>query len=529
MSVKPISRDEHGATAITVAITMVLLMGMAAIAIDLGLGFNERRQDQTAADLGVMAGGIHFLDGAQEISANVLEFVWNNLPSADPLLSWDTDTAFIAAFRGCLDPERDSLALGLQPLPEPSAWGGLGTLECVSASTLGFVRVRVPDQFTNTGFARIIGFDQLTTSADAVAQLVGRGRLGILPFGLPSGVAGGEHLCLSSGPTGLAEDPCTGPDSGNFGTLKIPQWGHPDLGTTENCNSVPVGDTLAINIAVGIDHIVFLADSTDAADEIRDNKPNCEDKTFEVNTLDTDTGFPNNGAEQGLVGPLPGGAPADAQPRLLNSDDTKNLFGVDIDDKPLWAYLSSTLDGGYPPAVGTTNIPEVCDPDTFRIGYTPSVQPHPTPGDWNGDAIPDKNDSWEHMQYCLIEYVATYDTSGPWAELFTTGTGGIAESPRFSYAPEFHELSLGMGNTWLHIKQFRPVWIQGTWWKKGNDWSVFHPREGCDNSGGGSCAANEDLKQISALVIPDLALPLDLRGNPPPTGQLNPFEPLLYK
>ena len=49
-------KEESGAVAILIAISMVLLLGIAAIAIDLGAGFNERRQDQTSSDLAVVAG-----------------------------------------------------------------------------------------------------------------------------------------------------------------------------------------------------------------------------------------------------------------------------------------------------------------------------------------------------------------------------------------------------------------------------------------------------------------------------------------
>ena len=38
-----------------IALSLILLMGMAALAIDLGMGFNERRQDQSAADVGALA------------------------------------------------------------------------------------------------------------------------------------------------------------------------------------------------------------------------------------------------------------------------------------------------------------------------------------------------------------------------------------------------------------------------------------------------------------------------------------------
>ncbi len=339
-----LKKSDRGATALLVALAMVVLMGIAAIAVDAGLGWNERRQDQTAADTAVMAGALDFAFGEQAIAEGVLEYVWRNLPSATGA-SWETDVAYRDTFRACTDPEAATLGLSLSPVTEPNnsgsggVWDGSTTLPCISVSPLGYTRVRVPDQIVATTFGRAIGVDSLQTNAAAVALIAGRGRLGVLPFGLGSGVSGGDQICLSSAPTGLAEDPCVGAAAGNFGTLKLPIWGNPDVGTTQNCNSAPLNGALAINIAVGADHVIFLAPDISDAVEVRDDAAACAARTFGVNALDTDTGFPS-GTESGLVGPLPGAAPASAVPRLLNSSDTISLFGRNIDDKPLWEYLS---------------------------------------------------------------------------------------------------------------------------------------------------------------------------------------------
>ncbi len=46
------------------AFASVLLLGFTALVIDIGMGFNERRHDQTAADVAVMAGALEFADDA---------------------------------------------------------------------------------------------------------------------------------------------------------------------------------------------------------------------------------------------------------------------------------------------------------------------------------------------------------------------------------------------------------------------------------------------------------------------------------
>ena len=44
-----------GATILVVAASLIALMGVAALVVDGGLGFNERRQAQSAADFSVLA------------------------------------------------------------------------------------------------------------------------------------------------------------------------------------------------------------------------------------------------------------------------------------------------------------------------------------------------------------------------------------------------------------------------------------------------------------------------------------------
>jgi Putative Flp pilus-assembly TadE/G-like len=499
-------RDDRGATAIFVSVILLLLLGFAAIAIDLGAGFNERRQDQTAADLGVMAGSLESLNSVAAIRDETLNYVKLNLDTTVTAAEWQT------AWEGCLDPERTTTYASLRftPVPLPAGWSNAtSNLPCISVSPYGYVRVNTPDQFVDTTFGQLMGVDQLQTGADAIAKIAARGRAGILPFGLTSTAAGGDHLCLSSAPTGLAVDPCVGPNSGNFGTLKAPFFGNPDLGTSVNCNAAPLGDTLAINIAIGIDHFVTVAPGTSGATEIRDICFN-----IGVNTLNTDTGFPNAGVEEGLAGPLPATAPAGALARLTNSSNTANRFGRQLDDKPLWEYIDPTLNG-----LTATDVPTICDPTTFDNSPTNPFRTHADfKADWNGDTFPDELESWQHMGACL----KAYETTGPWEVLLLST---IEESPRFSYAPQFHENTLGMGNNWLHIQRFRAVFIQGTWWKKGNAYAIFHPGEGCV----GTCASNYAMKQVSGFIVPDAALPLDLRGDPPPFGGLNPYEFQLWK
>ena len=503
-------REERGASAVLLAMSMIMIMGLVAIAVDLGIGFNERRQDQTAADLGVMAGATEILAGQDTIRDEALAYARSNLPTTF------TDEEWATAWLDCVDPDAAGYGLNFVPVNVPTIWntngwnpGGVTHLSCINLSSLGYIRLRLPAQTVETNFAKVIGVDHLSTGADAVAKLGPRGRGGILPFALVATASGGDHVCLSSGPTGLAEDPCAGPTSGDFGTLRAPFFGHPELGTTTNCNAAPSGQVLAVNIALGLDHLVVLAPSASSSDEVPDVCFN-----FGVKALFSDPGFPNEGVEEGLVGPLPGIAPAGTIPRLQDSSNTSIRFGRSLDDYGLWEYIDPNLDG----FAVVPEIPTICDYSTFDNSNVAYLS-HPTyQADWNSDGIPDQLESWEHVQACLEEFKA-----GTYPALFTEE---IEDSPRFAYTPQFFEVSLSHAQSDPYpIELFRATWIQGSWWKKGSTWSTFHPGEPCD----GTCAANQDMVQISGFVLPDLALPADLRGNPPPWANgVNPFLPTLW-
>jgi hypothetical protein len=130
-------------------------------------------------------------------------------------------------------------------------------------------------------------------------------------------------------------------------------------------------------------------------------------------------------------------------------------------------------------------------------------------------------ESWEHDSKCLLDHVAM----GAGAPIMFLEIMG--DSPRFSYVPQFRESTLPSGNGWLHILRFKATWLQGTWWKSGGTISTFHLGEGgaSDFTAGG----NWSLIQISGMVMPDLALPIPLRGTPGPSGGLSPFIPELYR
>jgi hypothetical protein len=504
---------EKGASAVVVAISMLVIMGFAALVIDLGAGFNQRAQDQSAADTGALAGAGNTLGGVAGVRDAALAYVQDNLDTTYSATDWQT------SWEACTDAGKGA---GFQAVDSP--WTTGAKLDCISIDPIGIVRVRVPDQILSTTFGSVIGSSSLKTSAAAEATFGGLGVSGVLPFGLASDVGAAEHVCLSSSPTGLADDPCVGSDAGNFGTIKGREFGNALIGTSVNCTASPLGNTLAVNIAVGLDHWVTLAPGDSVTTEVRDYCFN-----LAVNTLNTDVGWPGNGAEEGLAtGPVDGGL----TPRLQQSTASHktNRFTYSLDNEPFWYYLDSPSgsyrDFGEANFDGSIDFPRSCagfDSAGYDWDGNGFVDP---PKDWDGDGTVDSNESWQHMEACLDDYVnGNHYTSIMFVE-------DIKHSPRFGYVPQFFEDDLGDGSSWLHIKQFRAVWLQSTWWKKSAvDVKVFNPGEDCAGCEG---ASGYSMMQLSAFVVPDGALPETLRGDPPPdlppgTTTLNPYEVQLYK
>lgn len=502
-----VTSPDRGATAVLVAGSLLMLMGFAAVAVDVGRGFIERRVDQTVADVAATAGGVEVLVGAagtgvteDDMVEAALEYARLNLPTeySDP--EWQ------ALWEGCTDPNRNT-----QPgdnfvaLSPPSGWNVADPANwCMSIDAAkSLFRVRIPDQVVDTTFGRLLGVTELTPSASAVVGFDQVGG-GVLPFGIPSGVGDGVQHCLSTAPPGLVNDPCDFQDSGNFGVLKVRIFGDSPY---NGCNAAPTNPVLALNIAAGIDHQVVPAPNTDPANEVRDI---CYNPL--VNTLETDPGFPS-GVEWGLA--TGWGLPAGETARLQQGPQTKqNVVGHGLDDSPLWNWLKAQGEDGV---IYGSNAPASCDP----AGFPP-------------DLDEDNYDfGWELMQQCLTDYVAgSYDTV-----IFRLSLGdrdGNNWSARFGYTPQFHQASLGPGITWRHIWRFRAVFIQGTWWKRGNSWVVHHPGDGCVNANAQATACtaggNFQLWQVSAWIIPDAALPDHLKGDPPGAAiGINPFSMLLER
>ena len=510
---------ERGATAILVAVSLLLLVGIAALAVDLGAGWNNRRQNQTSADLAALAGAIESVGATAEASARdaVFKYVEGNLDATYAASEWQ------AMWSQCTDPDKPA---GFNSVTAPAGWS-VAYVDCISGSTEE-IRVRIPDQLLSTNFGRVLGVMQLRSSATAHAGVKFRSEGSVRPFGVLNGLASGS-TCLTSSPSGLAAPPCDGPDSGNFGTLNSQTWGPPwNKNTIIDCG-LPGNPELATNIANGVDHMIGRAptfpgsggphsafpagttrldecDSSSGTALAADNSP----RIGMVNTMRADTGFnlfqaTMAGLINGQDADFPNADPAPA-PLLqqtvsgfptvdLRERISGNQYQYTLDNTPLWYHLRDMADiVNEGSLVSTDPLYSLCDANAISKAGDPSTA----------------------MDACL----KAYDAEGATFVLFEDT---LDDGPRFGYAPEFHFTTWGSGNHWQPIKSYRMIYLDTFWFNCNGSYDPLKNDAPCDGSGGlvfaptgsngsslqvGNGASLKQLRldQISAFLIPANAI-----------------------
>jgi hypothetical protein len=146
--------------------------------------------------------------------------------------------------------------------------------------------------------------------------------------------------------------------------------------------------------------------------------------------------------------------------RLARGENLRTVGGSGLDDTPLWDYLN-------------TNGQNLCG------------------GVSNHDA----------MLACLNTWTSS---DGP---IFTEE---LQDAVRWAWVPIFWENTLGNGNTDRTIREFRPVYLQTTFWKckSSSCGIVYDPAE---TMGGSGKTGGAQIEALTAIMILSLALPEDLR------------------
>jgi hypothetical protein len=464
-------REDRGASALILAFSMILIMGIAAVALDGGRGFNERRQAQGAVDFASLAalqaavscelGGCTLGESADNGAAEAIVVVASNLPGRT--LDWSKTAA------GCSDPNKPARFTVV-----PS------TTFCVSFTpNLDEARVHLPDNELDTTFGAVIGMTQMTVGSEAEAGEALASSSRILP-NTPLGSSGAE-ACLFANQAPQAESPCPGV-SGFYGYLDVALYGEDDLGTPSTCTNGNTNLRIAINVAKGGDHGFVTYDPGPPPDPTVNDHDACPNVNEDINEMRVETGSPTGGITDGLINGVSGsinGQPFTASPGRLVCDlatystDCTSVRGDNLDHTGLWEFLAS----GCP---GTT-------------------------------------DTHAEMLTCLNSGAPRFNSA-------------IADHPRFAAVPVFWTTPTGPGD--FTIKEFRAVWIETVYFDctantcdtvhspgeiytppgppPGNPGPCTTPLAGTRNCGWSDTSGPDDVEGMLAFEIDLAMLPADI-------------------
>lgn len=463
--------QDRGAVAIIVAVLAVVVVGMAALSIDLASKHDRRRNAQAAVDIGLLAGSQDVPFGLTTASERIADEIRSNLDVKFTDGEWNA----LWATTNCSDPDHyDTLG----------EVGGAAT-NCISFDDTGRARVRLPDISVPTFFGSVFGTDELIINAEAESFVRFAGIGGVLPFTVLGGAEDGSQICLRSSSGGSAIPPCEGASSGNFHALQISIYGDAAFNTTTIPCNTNDNDVFTINVAVGIDHLLRVKTGSGVTDSCA--------KPFGPNQFYTDTGL-GNGLWEGLVagesisgssGPVwfPGrltNLSAIGTTATIVHESTHHV----IEHTPLWDYIPFGFVAG--------EVPVSCYRETFEaLGF---------------------DDATANIEDCLTDYAdGDYldidgSTANDYLPLFTVDTDlndefDIETNPRFAIVPQTAEETLPRGRKVVTVAGFRAVWVQGLYFPDGSDVVIVEPGDPTTSflvPNGGS-----PLDQVTGWLLPN--------------------------
>ena len=467
---------ESGAVLPFVTLLVLVLLGFAAIGVDLSAAYAETRQSRSAADAGAIAGALKYLEPSSptpdEVADAVMSFANQNAPGTPPTAEdWAACT--------------DTLPSGYEPLKVAS---GAVISPCISLKQVSnapaLLRVKMPDWDMPTSFASLFGFDSVAISAIATAELQYSDSAAVLPLSLPSSPAVVE--CLGTPPSGQlppadGAGPCDGPANGNFGLINSPWFGaesphftdtYPPLGCKDSSSTGDVDDRAAHSLALGLDHVITVwPDSLPLQPpgswESGPTPPSGDHCTSAANgdvpyILNPETG--NTAVlDRGLIG-LDASVTTASEPGRLRQDSSSPLdtatarltFNVNgrpdspftLDNVGLWEYINYAA----PEVINSTH----CKSDAFK--------------DDKGQELVGR-ELTNQMTLCLGENIDGLVVEGG---LFVEE---LLHSPRFALVPVLNYVKgQQFGNKWWAVLEMRPVYLHSTWYDcSSNDFCLFHP------------------------------------------------------
>ena len=484
-------RSDSGATAVTVAISTFVLMGFAAIAIDYGLGVNERRLDQNSADTAVLSAGVELIvSGDIQASVDTAKaFVNDNLDRTVTNADWAACT--------------DSEALDH---PSDTIPGVTNGSNCISYGpnddgiAFSRIRVRVPDQTTDAVFSRLLGFVGLTTSAAAEVQLEGLLESGAFPAAVFSGALGGDSFCIKTGTSGQAS--CGSPSTGDFGNFQPYFYtelraGNPSTECTSGNQVAPLSRT----IANGLDHFLGVSLVPVGTRRNGDQCPQFPGPLF-PDRVDSGGGNSPTDLTDGMIkgGNYDGAFDGRLTKKTWGSPyGTATVFGEEIDNRPLWSYIDTSVLTPY-----SSGSPSGPHKECWEASLGPDSHTD------SGDAVAETayTDAQEAMAACLAK------NNVP-DSLFVSD---LYDSPRLTIVPKYWEtVPLGNNACCYNIRAFVPVFLDGIWSDNGNKWTcdggLVDDPQFCLHEPGRSGTMNinangkQEINSASAIVLSCEVLP----------------------
>jgi hypothetical protein len=424
---------------------MLVLLGMAAIAVDSGLAFDERRQEQGGVDTGALSAGLGAqlnpvqpgCSGFTGGNVEIRQAACNGAVTAIAIINVSADSPYpVAAFD---DPARcpDSFfASDYDPSGtgrESEVFDGalLRRLECIRWNqNLSRVFVVLPITQVQTTFGRVLGRTSIDVSAFAEVGADLAEPETLIPFVLGPTGGGSNAQCLFEPNAGLETPPCNGPEEGNFGYMSPYLYGDPIAGVPIICNPAMPDNRLSSVFAKGADHAYDL--DVNVAGTAND-RFNCPNKNQRIDEIDVQTGDSSTLIEDGAFyeiytteGRLRCKDGDLSEPTWLTTawvsvdcEDVNDRYPEYLDDTPLWGFIDP---GAASESGGACNS-----------GVNNKVAMEACLAAWNAWATP-------HTIY-----------------LFTTG---LATSPRFAWVPRVNIDPATGRSVYYLIQEFLPVYLQ---------------------------------------------------------------------
>jgi len=512
--------DQSGVVLVLTTLALVVLLGFAALSIDVGNQFAHRRKAQGAVDASALAGAIEASSpgATSQAAVDVIkDYVNRNLDMTVTDAQWVAD---------CADPT---------PLAVTAADLGLvPATDCISFS-LDEMRVSLPVFALDTIFARVVGVDQLTYTAAANVEWSFPGEGNPLPFAVPVSIAGGDEACLRTNPApepvppqfngngyGAAATLDGGPDPCDdavftaggpfFGTLNPFFFDEPNPSPPSIQCSRPGSNVIDYSIAAGIDHTpgAFEPDydggsGVSATNPVVVDGSNCPQNSPLSNTFDLQTGLTAQRLRCGLISTRAGscadGPSVDsvmATPRLHQGSFVQSVHtfsGEKMDNAPLWDFIRSDI--------ASASVPAACV------------------SAYNNRGVTDNEDDYYDVKADMLSCLAAWSTGDD--PIFSDS---ITSSGRFVFIPRIDES--GFSSSPVHVNDYVPAFLQ-TLYQSGKQgattntfcWSTtgtgpnpegwFRHEAGQDFSCG---RTNDTVDRVSAIVIPCSALPSSICVDP---------------